>query len=71
LPTFAPLALLGKIASSFSANLVSRPAWKSSPRKTEPIIDEIDALLAACYGITAEELDFTPNSPRTTLWKNH
>jgi len=31
------------------------------PRKSKPIIDEIDRVLAQHYGFTAEELDFIIN----------
>jgi len=31
------------------------------PQKSKPIIDEIDLLLGAHYGFTAEELDFIIN----------
>ena len=31
------------------------------PKKSKPIIDEIDAVLAEHYGFTAEELDFIVN----------
>ena len=31
------------------------------PRKSKPIIDEIDALLAEYYGFTEEELDYIIN----------
>ena len=31
------------------------------PKHSKPIIDEIDCVLARCYGFTEEELDFIVN----------
>ncbi len=51
--------------SSFQVRNDRRAGWLNiesfQPRKSKPIIDEIDRVLARHYGFTEEELDFIIN----------